>query len=325
MTDLIITNGDSAGYSLRDAGKEGVILPWRDVLHEGPIVDGPIEACSAERVAYLAQRFRIPRDEIAAEFAERDAIMRRHGEFDRIELWFEHDLYDQLQLIQILAFLADANRSKDVVLVQADDYLGPQPADTILRFEDKARDVTAADLSLAAGVWRDITMPTPEATVARVASIDDGLPFLKPALVRFLEELPSPTNGLGRTEMEIIAGIKGGTASPPQLFRDAIEQEEAAFMGDTSFYGLIDDLSFCSVPLISGIAPPDKHEADAERIQSANLELTLAGEQVADSEDDHVAINGLDRWWGGTRLLGNQVWRFDRDAGKLVAPGAEEG
>ena len=38
MTDLILTNGDSAGDVLAAAGKNGLILPWRDVLHEGPII-----------------------------------------------------------------------------------------------------------------------------------------------------------------------------------------------------------------------------------------------------------------------------------------------
>ena len=32
----------------------------------------------------------------------------------RIELWFEHDLYDQLQLLQILAFFAEAGRGDGV-------------------------------------------------------------------------------------------------------------------------------------------------------------------------------------------------------------------
>ena len=49
MTDLIITNGDSAADLLRLAGREGVILPWRDVLHEGPIVAGDLTTCSAAR------------------------------------------------------------------------------------------------------------------------------------------------------------------------------------------------------------------------------------------------------------------------------------
>lgn len=320
MPDLIITNGDSAGFGLRDAGKTGIILPWRDVLHEGPIVAGPIEACSAERVAYLARRFRLPPDEIAAEFAERDAIMRRHGEFDPIELWFEHDLYDQLQLIQILAFLADVNRSEGVVLVQADDFLGSQRPDTILRFAENARPVTDDDLALAAAVWGDLASPTPEAVAARVGMLDDRLPFLRPALLRFLAELPAPGSGLGRTETAILAGIAGGTASPMRLFHAVIQQEEAAFMGDSSFYGLLDDLASCDIPLIAGLAPPAAAEDERERLEDAELELTMAGDDVLAGEADHVAMSGIDRWWGGTHLRGRDVWRYDRATGALIPP-----
>jgi hypothetical protein len=320
MADLIITNGDSAGYSLRDAGKAGVILPWRDVLHEGPIVAGPIEACSAERVAYLVRRFRIPTDQIATEFAERDTIMRSHADFDRIELWFEHDLYDQLQLIQILAFLADVKRSEGVVLVQADDFLGPQRPDTILRFAENARAVTADDLALAAAVWADIAAPTPEAIAASVGTLVDRLPFLRPALLRFLAELPAPGSGLGRTEAAILTGIAGGTASPMRLFHQVIVQEEAAFMGDSSFYGLLDDLASCDIPLIAGLAPPAATEDDRERLEDAALELTMAGDEVLAGDADHVTMSGLDRWWAGTRLLGRDVWRYDREARLLQAP-----
>ena len=46
MTSLIITNGDSAGDLLAAAGKDGTIVPWRDVLHEGPIVGGGLEDVS---------------------------------------------------------------------------------------------------------------------------------------------------------------------------------------------------------------------------------------------------------------------------------------
>ncbi len=46
---------------------------------------------------------------LRAAFRARDAIFRRHGEFKTVVLWFEHDLYDQLQLLQILDFLAGEN------------------------------------------------------------------------------------------------------------------------------------------------------------------------------------------------------------------------
>ncbi len=317
MADLILTNGDSAADLLMAAGKQGTILPWRDVLHEGPIVAGPLERCSVERVAYLARRFRIPTGDIAAEFAERDAIIRRAGDFDRIELWFEHDLYDQLQLIQILASLG---RHEGVTLVQADDFLGAQRADTILRFAEHARPLVQTDLDLGAAIWAALASPTPEAVAAHVETLDARLPFLKPSLHRFLGELPASGNGLGRTETAILDGIARGTTSPPRLFQETILQEEAAFMGDWSFFHLLDDLASCDVPLIAGLAPAFEGEDNGERFREAGLELTMAGDDVANGEEDHVALSGIDRWWGGTHLQGRTVWRYDRGAGRLLEP-----
>jgi hypothetical protein len=318
MTDLVITNGDSAADLLAAAGVRALIVPWRDVLHEGPIVAGPLEVCSAERVAYLAQRFRIPIEDVAEGFAERDAIMRRAAEFDRIELWFEHDLYDQLQLVQVLASL---ERPERAVLVQADDFLGAQQPDTILRFAEQARAVESADLNLAKRVWSAIAAPTPAEVVSELSRLDSRLPYLAPSLSRFLQELPSPGSGLGRTEAAILDGVAVGTTSPPRLFQEVLAEEEAAFMGDASFYHLIDDLAFCDVPLIAGIEASGPPETEHERYRGARLELTIAGEQVANGEEDHVALSGLDRWWGGTHLTGHDVWLYDRVAGKLVAPG----
>ncbi|MGI9511113.1 MAG: hypothetical protein ACR2QJ_17380 [Geminicoccaceae bacterium] len=39
MSDLVITNGDSAADRLRAAGCKAGILPWRDVLHDGPVLE----------------------------------------------------------------------------------------------------------------------------------------------------------------------------------------------------------------------------------------------------------------------------------------------
>ena len=325
MAELILTNGDSAAELLRQAGRVATIMPWRDVLHEGPIVAGKLEAISAERVAYLARRFRIDRREIEEEFAERDALMRAHSDFESIELWFEHDLYDQLQLVQILAFFAEEKRTDGLTLVQADDFLGAQRPDTILRFGEQARPITQADIDLAAGVWADLAAPSPERVAARIETLDARLPFLKLALRRFLEELPAPASGLGRTEQAILAQISEGTIAPVRLFHEVIMQEEAAFMGDWSFFHILDDLASCDVPLIAGLAPSMASETDTARFQEAELELTMAGEDVLAGEDDHVAMSGLDRWWAGTRHLGREVWRYDRGAAKLVAPGRHEG
>ncbi len=320
MTDLIVTNGDGAAELLRLAGREGTLLPWRDVLHEGPIRPGTLADCAPARVAYLADRFRVDPAEVAADFAERDGLIRAHADFETVELWFEHDLYDQLQLVQILAFFAGEAPRDGLVLVQADDFLGTQTVETILSFADAARAVTTADLDLAAGVWADLTQPTPERVAARLNRPEGPLPFLRGALRRLLQELPAPGSGLGRSERTMLAAIADGVTDPAQLFHRTIAAEEAAFMGDWSFFRLLDDLAACDVPLVAGLPAPPPGPFDGARFRTARLALTAAGENVLSGMADHVDLNGLDRWWAGTRLFGRSVWRFDAEAGLLVSP-----
>ncbi|HET7715132.1 MAG TPA: hypothetical protein VFK86_05855 [Bauldia sp.] len=321
MALLTITNGDSASDLLTAAGQGGSMLPWRDVLHEGPIVSGALEESSAVRSAYLAGRFGLDAVEVAAEFAARDAVLRDHAAFDMIELWFEHDLYDQLQLIQILSFFADVDRRAGVLLVQANDFLGQQSADSILRFRQRARPVTEDDLDTADLLWADLSMPTPESTVRRLEEPMDHLPFIGPAIQRFLEELPSPRNGLGRTEATALSGLTEGPRSAIDLFRLTIAAEEAAFMGDMSFFRMLHDLADAETPLISGLDRPTSTANEGVRY-GRPLSLTETGRAVLAGDADHVRLNGIDRWWGGTRLKGRTTWRYDRDQLTLISPQA---
>ena len=124
MNSLIITNGDDAVARMREAGVRGEILPWRDILHEGPVPPSLLlEDLSAVRADFLAQRGWLAKEELNAAFRSRDAMIRRHNEFESVVLWFEHDLYDQLQLIQLLDFFA-TERREGLYLIQAGRYLG---------------------------------------------------------------------------------------------------------------------------------------------------------------------------------------------------------
>lgn len=321
MATLIITNGDSAAELLHAAGRDDLILPWRDVLHEGPIVAGSLEESSALRAPFLARRFGLDADEVGAAFAQRDAVLRRHADFETVELWFEHDLYDQLQLVQILSFFADQGRHEGLRLVQADDFLGRQQPESILRFAERAQAVDEEDLDLADRVWADLAMPTPEYVARRLNEPTDRLPFLEPALHRFLEELPA-RNGLCRTEATALATIAEGATAPGRLFGLVLAKEEAAFMGDLSFLALLADLARAETPLIEDSAGADQTDDRVEWLQSACLALTATGNAVLAGDEDHVALNGIDRWWAGTRLNGHDVWRYDRVKMSLVPPRA---
>ena len=51
---LHVTNGDSAGNTLRQTALGGAVLPWQDVLHEGPVPAGPRRELLQARAAFLS-------------------------------------------------------------------------------------------------------------------------------------------------------------------------------------------------------------------------------------------------------------------------------
>ena len=50
---LHVTNGDATVPGLRGTGLAGTIMPWRDVLHEGPVPDVPDDELRRVRAAFL--------------------------------------------------------------------------------------------------------------------------------------------------------------------------------------------------------------------------------------------------------------------------------
>ena len=93
MKELIITNGDSTVDIMHKAGFDADILPWRDILHEGPVPATPdLDSLSTVRATFLADAFNMPLQDIVHDCQERDQALRRFGNYDEITLWFEHDL-----------------------------------------------------------------------------------------------------------------------------------------------------------------------------------------------------------------------------------------
>ena len=50
---LHITNGESAGNTLRQTTLGGAVLPWQDVLHEGPVPAQPRRELLGTRARFL--------------------------------------------------------------------------------------------------------------------------------------------------------------------------------------------------------------------------------------------------------------------------------
>jgi len=323
---LIVTNGDSTAEALRAAGMAAEILPWRDMLHDGPVPQGlSLEALSEVRARYLAEAFAIGHAEVGSEFAARDATIRNHAKFDRIELWFEHDLYDQLQLIQVLDVLSGLGRSHGLFLLQADDYLGAMSPSALRAFDGAAQPVTPKQVESARSAWSAFTGATPQALAAVAAAKPATLPFLPAALHRLIAELPDVRSGLSLTEERILSTLSDGACAVGPAFKATVDQEDACFLGDTPFFRRLDALTFCPTPLISGLPFPSQRCAqgpshpDYRAFTQSTITLTEAGRAALAGRFDHARENGVDRWLGGTHLTPQNLWRRKHDGG-IVAP-----
>ena len=92
----------SAGDTLKTFA-DGPVLLAHDVLHDGPAPDVDDDAWHEVRGGFLAGAHGLSASEIAAELAATDRAIRAGvSRGDEVVLWFEHDLFDQLELIRML-------------------------------------------------------------------------------------------------------------------------------------------------------------------------------------------------------------------------------
>jgi hypothetical protein len=284
---LHVTNGDSAVEGIRTAGFAEPILPWRDVLHDGPVPAGlPLAELSRVRARYIAEAGGLELEDVLSDFNQRDATLLSTRE---ITLWFEHDLYDQLQLIQVLDLLRQ--QPAEALMICSDRYLGCIGSEEFRELWTQRAPVSDDQYSLAARAWEAFRAPDPGALKEFVQEDLSALPFLASALRRHLDDLPSPVDGLARSERQILRAVRSGARTFADIFKVTQQMEEAIFMGDWSARIHFDRLTKARVPLLT--AEP--------------VTLTEAGARVLAGHDNHVKLNGIDRWWGGVHLSGESA------------------
>jgi hypothetical protein len=303
---LHITNGDGALYLLKRAGILGTHVAWRDALNEGPVPPGlSLEETSALRARYLAERGYDSPIKLIHDFARRDAQVRRAEEFDEVVLWFEHDLYDQLQLLQALTALDELNLEPGrVSVVQTDHYLASMTVEEIFPLLPRRRTATAAVFKSARRSWERFTSSSPEGLYAAAGEDAIGLPFLRAAVQRLCEEYPWKRDGLSRSQRQALYAVAQGPGRPEELFARAQAREEAYFLGERVFEKMLRDLAADAGALVEE--------------EEGRLVPTVLGRRVLAGDADWLEEHPIDRWIGGVHLLPEYLTRWDDDIGRFV-------
>lgn len=332
MRTLHITNGDGAGNLLKASPVEGDVLPWRDPMHHGPFpADLDLDAITVVRSDYLAGPY-LDADAVRQDGRQRNAQLRASDTYDEVIFWFEHDLLDQLQILQILDWWADHKPATRLSMVCINTFpgrdnfrgLGELMPEQIATLLPDRMPVTDAQLSVSKAGWAAFRSADPRNIEAFLQSDTRPLPFLAKALRRHLEEFPWTTHGLTRTEHQLLTLVANGVAKPGAVFVQNMEFEDALFIGDWPTFRRIAMLCEAEVALLHCTPhgrfrhqPVDNISAD--ELTAQRLDVTDAGRDVLAGSRSAAAWLIRDEWLGGVHLKsGEPMWMWDPRLGRLV-------
>jgi hypothetical protein len=311
---LHISNGDAT--DVPGTGLARRVIYWRDILHEGPVPEVAPEELRRIRAGYLAGYQGAGLAEVTRQFTGRDQAVEagRDGEY---VLWFEADLYDQLQLTEILARLAGLGvPAGRITLICIGEHpgiarfggLGELTAAQLreLPRTSACARLTPAALELATRAWAAFRAPAPGHLDGIAATRLGELRFLGEAFDRLSREYPAARDGLSLTERRLLAAVADGAPDAGTAFARAQARETRPYMGDTTCFRRMDRMAAGPHPLLL-LDPPGR---PAQR--ATGVRLTGTGSRVLAGQADHVTLNGIDRWIGGVHLQGRDVpWRWD--------------
>jgi hypothetical protein len=325
---LHIHNGDSTAGTLREFGFPGEHKAFQEVLMEGPVPGGlsPDEWLEV-RARFLAEAYEKV-ENCKKDLRDQEAWLRRFSEHDETILWFEHDLFCQINLIYLLDWFSKQSMGKTRVSLicigefpGVEDFrgLGQLTGEQLASLFDRRNEVTDAELSLAARAWAAYCSADPEEISRLIDQDTSAMPFLGHALRLHLMRFPSVKNGLGRVENTALEIISNDPITFKSLFPRFGKAEPVYGMGDSQFWSALKRLGQPKDPLITISAPADDEPAlKSNRYHNASFKLTETGRAVFSGERDFIETNGIDLWLGGVHLVDDAAWRWDEHSGRLM-------
>jgi hypothetical protein len=315
---LHVANGTSTTMTIEAARIPGAVSIWADPLHDGPVPGRLNDAELLEaRARHLGGCDEPSFGETVAGLKEWRRLIAEHDAYRELVLWYEHDLFDQLNLIQLLAWIRDQlPSSKPVSLICIDSYpgrpsfkgLGELTVSELAPLLDTRTPVTNEQYAVADRAWRAFREPTPEPLDRLRESDTSALPYLASALTGFLREFPWTTDGLSRSERRLLQLTAAGSLTLASAFPRMDDGQRAYYVSDGSLNDLADELAGATPPLLTASG------GDGLRRMAA---ITDTGREVLAGRLDRIAVCGLDRWFGGTHLQPGNMWRWDEERQRI--------
>lgn len=305
MSSLLhITNGDSLTERLNSLKIKGDIITWREMLCEGKtLTNVGSETFWKTRFEFLHKNYKVSKSWFIEKTLKEYRSLCNHKQQDRIVLWFEYDLFCQINMLAVLSWLKTHRKYAQITLVcsgKEDDTdkmysLLDLSDEKLLDLYENRTELDQDDIEYADYVWQLYCSDNP----IRLENLTDfknyHFDYLSDAISNHLQRFPSIRNGLNRMENNILkfASIEK-PSSRKELLDTMLRNQEGLGFGDTQYERAISRLK----PLFNSFNP---------------VKLTKKGKQILEGQTSYYScIQDNDVYLGGS-LKYNFLYNTDTD------------
>ena len=303
-SQLHITNGDSFTQRLKKLNLNGDIITWREMLCEGKTeTDVGSESFWKTRFDFLHKHYNVSKSWFVEKTLKEYRSLCNHKQQDQIILWFEYDLFCQINMLAVISWLKSHRRYADISLVcsgKEDETnklygLNELSDEQLLQLYSDRIHLSQNDIEYADYVWQLYCSDNP----IRLENLMDydnyQYSYLSDAIKAHLKRFPTIKNGLNVIENQILQITESEQpASKKALLGAALKNQGYYGFGDTQFQRVITNLK----PLFSGFNP---------------VKLTKKGKEILDGQTSYYAELRDESAYLGGALKYNFLYNTESD------------
>ncbi|TXD51719.1 MULTISPECIES: DUF1835 domain-containing protein [unclassified Polaribacter] len=250
---LHITNGDSTTNYLQKLKFSGEFITWREMLCEGKTTaDVGSEAFWKNRFDFFKTTYKVSKRKFINYTLKEYRNLCKNKNQKEIVLWFEHDLFCQINMLAVISWLKRYRKGYHISLV-CSGKLGnskkmfslPELNEKQLNSHFKNRvELTQDDIEYADYIWQLYCSDSP-LRLETIYKFNPMSPFqyLATAIEAHLQRFPSINNGLNTLENTILKTANTQKiTSKKQLISILTKKEDIYGFGDLQYENNINTL-----------------------------------------------------------------------------------
>lgn len=262
MSSLLhITNGDAFTERLKKLDIKGDIITWREMLCEGKtLTHVGSESFWKTRFEFLHKNYKVSKSWFIEKTLKEYRSLCNHKQQDQIVLWFEYDLFCQVNMLAVISWLLTNRRYAEISLVCSgkEDESGKlyglnELSDEKLTSLYKNKVVlNQDDVEFADYVWQLYCSNNPIRLENLTDFNDYNFAYLGDAVNTHLKRFPSIANGLNEMENNILQlAIDKKPKSKSEFLGTILTNQGNLGFGDTQYDRAIQRLK----PLFTSLNP----------------------------------------------------------------------